>query len=158
MSLDVYLHVPREQHEPRSDWWDLPPCCGEHPPDGADPGGPCVPCAHCNRFVRPHRMGSPCPAGVRVYSSNITHNLNRMAEAAGVYEPLWRPEEVGITKAGQLVPLLREGLAKLRSDRAYYETFNAPNGWGLYEHFVPWVNEYLQACEEYPEAAVSVSR
>jgi precorrin-6x reductase len=27
------------------------------------------------------------------FEANITHNLNRMAEAAGVYKVLWRPEE-----------------------------------------------------------------
>lgn len=49
-----------------------------------------------------------------VYSANITHNLNRMAEAAGIYKELWRPEEVGIVKAAQLVEPLRAGLARLR--------------------------------------------
>jgi hypothetical protein len=93
-----------------------------------------------------------------VYDSNITHNLNRMAQAAGIYEACWRPEEIGITKAGQLIPLLKAGLEKLRADPKHFEQFNAPNGWGLYEHFVPWVAAYLSACEEYPEAAVSASR
>ena len=34
-----------------------------------------------------------------VYSDNITHNLARMAEASGVYDIVWRPEEHGITTA-----------------------------------------------------------
>ena len=33
------------------------------------------------------------------YSANITHNLGKMAEEAGIYKHLWRPEEIGITKA-----------------------------------------------------------
>ena len=93
-----------------------------------------------------------------VYSANITHNLNRMAEAAGIYQACWRPEEIGVTTAKQLVPLLTEGLAKLKADPKHYEQFNSPNGWGLYEHFVPWVEAYLRACEEYPEATVRVWR
>jgi len=32
------------------------------------------------------------------------------------------------------------------------------NGWGLYEDFVPWIERYLAACEEYPEAIIRVSR
>ncbi len=32
------------------------------------------------------------------------------------------------------------------------------NGWGTYKNFVPWVAKYLAACEEYPDADVSVSR
>ena len=30
---------------------------------------------------------------------NITHNLNKMASELGVYEHLWRPDEIGVTKA-----------------------------------------------------------
>lgn len=37
--------------------------------------------------------------GETLYSRNITHNLGRMAQAAGIYECLWRPEEHGITHA-----------------------------------------------------------
>lgn len=29
----------------------------------------------------------------RFYSANITHNLGNMAQAAGIYHPVWRPEE-----------------------------------------------------------------
>lgn len=48
-----------------------------------------------------------------VFGSNITHNLGEMAEEAGIYKHLWRPEEIGITKADQLIAPLREGLARL---------------------------------------------
>jgi hypothetical protein len=94
----------------------------------------------------------------RKYDANITHNLGAMAKAAGIYEACWRPEEIGITHARQLIEPLRKGLQLLQSDPARFEKFNAPNGWGMYEHFVPWVSQYLSACEEYPDAKVSVSR
>lgn len=93
-----------------------------------------------------------------VFSSNITHNLNRMAQEAGIYQHLWRPEELGITKAAQLIEPLRTGLTLLRCDPARFRQFDAPNGWGTYEHFVPFVEEYLAACEQNPDADVSVSR
>ena len=92
------------------------------------------------------------------FQANITHNLGRMAGEAGIYEACWRPEEIGVTKAAQLVPLLRAGLAQLKERPEHFSTFNAPNGWGLYEHFVPWVEKYLAACEEYPDADVQASR
>ena len=93
-----------------------------------------------------------------VYSSNITHNLNKMAEAAGIYEVLWRPEDLDLKYASELIPLIEEGLAKLKADPEYYKKFDSPNGWGKYEDFVPFVEEYLAACKENPDAEVSVSR
>lgn len=93
-----------------------------------------------------------------VYWANITHNLNKMAMEAGIYEALWRPEEIGVTKAVELIEPLTVGLEKLKADPEHYEQFNAPNGWGMYEHFVPFVEKYLEACKENPDADVNVSR
>ena len=96
--------------------------------------------------------------GDEVYSRNITHNLNKMAEAAGIYTVLWRPDENGITKAHQCIAPLREGLLDLIAHRAHYEQYNSPNGWGLYKHFVPFVTDGFMACCEHPDADVEVSR
>ena len=93
-----------------------------------------------------------------LYWANITHNLNTMANKAGIYEALWRPEEIGKTKAGELIEILEKGLIKLKSRPEYFKQFNASNGWGMYEHFVPFVEEYLNACKEYPEAIIRISR
>jgi len=93
-----------------------------------------------------------------LYSANITHNLATMASEAGIYEALWRPEEKGYTHAKDLIKPLEKGLKKLIANPAKYEKFNSPNGWGMYEHFVPFVQQYLEACREYPEAEIEVSR
>lgn len=93
-----------------------------------------------------------------VYDANITHNLGRMAEAAGIYQHLWRPEELKITKASQLIAPLTIGLMVLKSDPAAFSRFNSENGWGMYEHFVPFVEGYLNACKENPDATVHASR
>ena len=93
-----------------------------------------------------------------VYTANITHNLNKMAQEAGIYEHLWRPDEIDITNAGQLIGPLREGLALLKSDPNRFEAFNPENGWGTYEGLVSFVEKYLAACEENPDADVSVWR
>ena len=92
------------------------------------------------------------------YSRNITHNLGRMAKEAGIYEACWRPEEIGITKASQLIEPLKAGLALLKSDEPRFRAFDSPNGWGLYQHFVEFVRDYLAACEANPEGEISVSR
>lgn len=113
-----------------------------------------------------------------VYSANITHNLGKMAAEAGIYEALWRPhrlkesynipeddhqaewkfEEENVTTAKEIIPLLENGLADLKTRPEHFEKFNSPNGWGMYEHFVPFVEKYLEACKEYPDTIIEVSR
>lgn len=100
-------------------------------------------CAHC---------------GTELFEANITHNLNTMAVEGGFYEPVWEPEEIGIFEAHQLTPKLEEAVAKLRAQPEHYKLFDSPNGWGLYENFLPWLERYLEACKAHPDAKVTVSR
>lgn len=93
-----------------------------------------------------------------VYSANITHNLNKMADAAGIYKYLWRPDEIGISTAGELVAPLTEGLVDMLRRPDHYKQFNPENGWGSYDGFIPWLVEYIKACAANPNASVRVSR
>lgn len=150
MSLDVYLRLPGAAPRPSSgifvreggvtremtrDEWDA-----RYP--GREP------------YVVP----ASDEADTTVYDANITHNLSQMADAAGIYKALWRPEELGITTAHQLTEQLRTGLAALLAEPEKFEALNPPNGWGDYDGLVEFVSGYLAACAEYPDAAVSVSR
>lgn len=99
-----------------------------------------------------------CGKSDQLHWQNITHNLNQMAAEAGIYQHVWRPEEMGINTAGELVEPLRNGIALMESDPDRFSAFDAPNGWGLYVNFVPWLRQYLKACEANPSALVRVSR
>ena len=96
----------------------------------------------------------PC----EIYSANITHNLNEMAREAGIYQSVWRPEELGIRQANDLIEPLRQGITLLKSDPERFKKFDAPNGRGTYEQFVPWLEQYLSACLATPHATVEVNR
>ena len=98
------------------------------------------------------------PGMVEVHSQNITHNLNRMAEEAGLYGLLWRPEENGNPTAADLIAPLEAGIAAMKADPSRFEKFNSPNGWGLYENFLPWLEELLVQCRENPNCVVRASR
>lgn len=93
-----------------------------------------------------------------VFDYNITHNLNRMADEAGIYKHLWRPDELGLTHAGQLIEPLSAGLDLLKSQPERFEALNPENGWGDYEGLVNFVEVYLVACRGNPDAEISVSR
>lgn len=94
---------------------------------------------------------------VEVYDANITHNLNTMAKEAGIYQHLWHPEILGIEKAEQLIVPLQFALAQMMADPERFKKFDSPNGWGRYVHFVPWLEKLLKACQEFPDADISVS-
>ncbi len=93
-----------------------------------------------------------------LYSANTTHNLVPMAEEAGIYKQLWKPEEIGISKAGQLIKPLRAALVLMKARPTRFKKLNPKNGWGCYDNFVHWIERYLAACEEHPDAKIQVSR
>jgi len=92
---------------------------------------------------------------VEVFTQNITHNLGRMAQEAGIYQALWHPEELGITHAAEMVGPLKAGLELMKADPKRFEALNPGNNWGSYEVFVPWIEDYLEACIRNPDAEVS---
>ena len=93
-----------------------------------------------------------------VFECNITHNLGEMADAAGIYKHLWRPEEIGISKAADLIRPLNAGLHKLKDDPEKYKCYNPRNGWGEYDSLVKFVEKYIAACIKNPDATISISR
>jgi len=118
------------------------------------------------------------PRREEVYSANITHNLGMMADEAGIYEALWRPhrlkpkydipesdydaeykfEEDNPVRAYEIIEIIEKGLDDMKARPEYYETFNSPNGWGTYKNFVPWIEKYLAALKEFPDAQVVCDR
>jgi hypothetical protein len=118
------------------------------------------------------------PQREEMYSANITHNLGKMAAEAGIYEALWRPyqlkegynipeddydaeyafEEANPVKANEIIEIIEKGLADMKTRPKHYEKFNSSNGWGMYDNFVPFVEKYLDALKEFPEAQVECDR
>jgi len=118
--------------------------------------------------------------GRTLYNDTITHNLGKMARAAGCYETLWSPldslahlvlpseqiceladhfealwQPLGSTVlAVRLIPQLEVSLDILERHPDHFSAFNAPNGWGNYDNLVSFVRGYLDACKEFPDAEV----
>jgi hypothetical protein len=118
------------------------------------------------------------PKKEEVYSANITHNLGKMADEAGLYEALWRPhrlkpgynileddykteweyEDNNPVRAHEIIEIIEKGLEDMKARPKHYEKFNSPNGWGIYHNFVPWIERYLAALKEFPESQVVCDR
>jgi len=89
---------------------------------------------------------------------NITHNLNTMAEEAGLYKALWRPDEQGWKQLKDIIPILEKGLKDLKDRPEHYKTFNPENGWGTYKYFVYFVEKILECGRENSEAFIEINR
>lgn len=100
-----------------------------------------------------------------VYSSNITHNLGKMASEVKLsngmtlYQVLWRPDEqVGLKYAKDISELLDEGWNIMMADPEHFKKFDPDNGWGSYEGLEKFVYNYRNACWDNPDAELSISR
>jgi hypothetical protein len=61
--------------------------------------------------------GGPEPREFAVFDANVTHNLNRIAPAAGIYDYVWRPDEhPDVSTAGDLIGPLRLGIERMEMD------------------------------------------
>lgn len=90
-----------------------------------------------------------------VAGHNITHNLTDMAEEAGIYRLLWRPKKGQL--ASDMIEPLKRAIAEMEANPERFTRHDSPNGWGLYENFLPWLREVLASCEKYPNAEVRAS-
>ena len=93
-----------------------------------------------------------------LYDANITHNLARMAGVAALYTVLWRPDNYSLSTARDLEPYLAAGVLKLKANQELCLQYSPKNGWGTYEDLLKFVESYLAACKEYPDAIVKVYR
>lgn len=110
------------------------------------------PCEHCRgtgkKTVRPEAH----------FSSEITHNLGPMANAAGVYECLWEPSEYGFRLARDIIPFLRVAIMKMERDPESFKRINPPNGWGSYDALLSKLRDIQKACAVNPYAEIRASR
>lgn len=84
----------------------------------------------------------------------ITHNLNEMAIALGVYEIIWKPDEVFPNqdiKPSMVVDKLEEAYQDLKNNKNKYSQFNPKNGWGDYEALSYFIDRYINICKKHKD-------
>jgi hypothetical protein len=104
-------------------------------------------------------LGGAEPFRFEIDSHNVTHNLVPMAQEAGIYEALWRPEElVDTPRLRNIEPVVRNGLALLKADTERFEAMNPKNGWGSRKNLVEACEWVLRWAESYPLAMIEACR
>ncbi len=93
---------------------------------------------------------------VEVWSANLTNNLVPMAKACGLYEYIYEPGKWDCKVAEDLIEPLKEGLRLLKENPPKYKAYQPANGWGTYDHFVHWVDEYILQCQANPDAEIGI--
>lgn len=105
-------------------------------------------------------MGLTIYLGKQVYSyeriGSITHNLVPIAKAAGLYECLWHPEEIGASKARDLIGPLELGIKTLKINQDLFRKLSPANGFGTYDGLLSLATAYLIACREQPDSDIHV--
>ena len=100
-----------------------------------------------------------CPCcNKEILEINITHNLSKMAKAAGVYEALWKPEDIEAKYAFQIIDLLKEGIKTLKQNPERFKAFNPENGWGTYDVFLKSVKEVWKGSVKNPYSIIKSYR
>lgn len=98
-------------------------------------------------------------------NTNITHNLNVIAEELGFYEILWRPDEtIGLFKdpskivASEILPYyLKAFLTVLEKGDDSIKHLLPSNGWGTLECFHRVLSTCIFMCTKYPNAIIRTS-
>jgi len=92
--------------------------------------------------------------GKVIFDTNITHNLGIMASESGIYNACWCPNKINCYEAKDVIPILESGLKELKDCPEKFKKFNSSNGWGTYDAFIPWIENYLDTCKKYPTALI----
>jgi hypothetical protein len=103
-------------------------------------------------------VGQKDPERVIFFRKSVTHNLVPMAKACGCYTYVWRPEEVGIHFAYQMLHMLRSAIKYASSNPKILSEHNPYNDWGNYDVFLMFLQDYLKGCERYPATRIHISR
>jgi len=104
-------------------------------------------CPHCGEITS---LGED----ETVFDCNITHNLSKMADVANINGATW---DAWGKKCKDVVKELEDGIKDMKARPEYYRQFDADNGWGTYDDFMPWLNKLLIAYKEFPEATIYTS-
>lgn len=90
--------------------------------------------------------------GFYIFTHKVSMELLELACHSGLYDAVWRPDNIGATIAEHIIAPLTEGLIELTSNPQLYMLY-APSS-DMYRTFLKHISLYLKACMANPNAKI----
>ena len=90
--------------------------------------------------------------GHYIFTHKVPSELFDLACHSGLYDAVWRPDNIGATIAEHIIAPLTEGLIELTSNPQLYMLY-APSV-DMYRAFLKHISLYLKACMANPNAKI----
>ena len=97
----------------------------------------------------PTECGQLTDVGRRNYTWNVSPMYYDALGGDGL-------SQFGRMNAKDALPILKEGVRKMKESPEKYREMNPPNGWGNYEGALDLLEWMLKKCEEYPSIEISI--
>lgn len=90
---------------------------------------------------------------VEVWDRNVTSNLYAICERLGIEKVVYKPSEIGITRAEELIPHIKKSLQQISENYSELVLLQLQPE-GSVVHLQWMLESYLCACNLYPDAEV----
>lgn len=110
---------------------------------------------YISEAIKCEQCGHLNAGGPQVFERNITHNVVRMWDKAGVYDALYMSDG---KRCGDYLPALEGGVDSFHRYFAEYEDLNPANGWGSAQAALEFLVALLVAVREHPDGYFRVSK
>jgi len=95
-----------------------------------------------------------CDSWVHVGDGWINHTSNTsemIKEVCGSRPSAWDGK-----RSADILPILKQGVERLKTHEEEYRCFQPENGWGTVETTIDFLSQIISNCEKYPTAIIEV--
>lgn len=93
-----------------------------------------------------------------VFEGEVSADLVPIAKKAGIYQHVWHPDELKISRAKELISPIENAIKDMDADMPAFEALNGDDEFGTAKNLKEFLGIYLDACNTYPKAHVRVMK
>lgn len=90
----------------------------------------------------------------RIHWFAVPETMDIMAKESGLYDVIWIPNTISSIETISVIPVLEAGINKLKNNPSLFKELYEFRT-NAYEHFLSYMEKYLDVCKDYPDAVVS---